>query len=277
MTAVALLLLFVVGLAVGFAAGLIGIGGGVLIVPFLYFLYGHPNMAGFTLPMSLEVAVAHATSLFVVLPTAIRGSISYSRAGLIEWRVALPVAAASMVGAIIGARLAITLDPSLLKFFFGLFLVVSGTQMILRRGHAQERPINTNVIATTITGLLVGTLSGMMGVGGGVLALPLLMYLLHVDLRKAASTSLAIVGFAALSGVITYWVSGAGIAGRPPHSFGYIHYAAGIPLLIGSVLSVHWGTVVNQRTKTKVLRNIFAVAFILLGVNYIVDNAGRVF
>lgn len=277
MTALALLGLFVVGLLVGFTAGLIGIGGGVLIVPFLYLLYSHPEWAGFALPASLEAAVAHATSLFVVLPTAIRGSISYSKAGLIEWRVALPVAAASMVGAIVGANLAIVLEPDVLKFWFGVFLVISGTQLMLRRHAAKERPINTNVIATTITGLLVGTLSGMMGVGGGVLALPLLMYVLHVSLRKSASTSLAIVGFAALAGVITYAISGTGVAGRPPASLGFIHLAAGIPLLIGSVIAVHWGTVVNRKTDTKVLRYIFAVVFVLLGTKYIIDNAARVF
>ena len=276
MSALVVLLLFGVGLLVGFTAGLIGIGGGVLIVPFLYLLYSHPEWTGFALPENLETAVAHATSLFVILPTAIRGSISYSKAGLVEWRVALPVAAASMVGAIVGARLAIALEPELLKLLFGCFLVVSGTQLMLRRGHSKEHPINTNLIATTISGLMVGTLSGLMGVGGGILALPLLMYVLHVHLRKAASTSLAIVGFAALAGVITYWISGAGVAGRPPGSIGYIHLAAGIPLLIGSVIAVHWGTVVNQKTHTKVLRYIFASAFILLGAKYIIENASQV-
>ncbi|HEY0672380.1 MAG TPA: sulfite exporter TauE/SafE family protein [Longimicrobiales bacterium] len=272
MSALVLLALLAVGLLVGFTAGLIGIGGGVLIVPFLYFFYAHPEWAGFALPVSLQVAVAHATSLFVILPTAIRGSVSYSKAGLVVWQVALPVAAAALIGGVLGARLAIILPAELLKLIFGVFLVASGGQLMLRRGHAEERAVRTNLFATSITGLMVGTLSGMMGVGGGILALPMLMYLLHVDLRRAAATSLAIIGFAACGGLLTYALSGAHVAGRAPLSLGYIHFGAGLPILVGSLISVHWGTVVNQRTKTPVLRYIFATVFIVLGIQFILKN-----
>jgi uncharacterized protein len=277
MSALVLLMLFAVGLSVGFTAGLIGIGGGVLIVPFLYFLYGHPSLAGFTLPAHLEVAVAHATSLFVVLPTAIRGSIHYSKAGLIEWKVALPVALASVVGAVIGARIAIVLPAEALKLGFGVFLILSGLQLMFGKRHEVDQPITANLFKTTITGLLVGTLSGMMGVGGGILALPLLIYLLHVSLKKSASTSLTIIGFAAMSGVTTYIISGLDVAGRPPMSLGYVHAGAGLPILLGSVIAVKWGTIVNQRTNVKVLRVIFAAVFIAIGLNYVIDNASRFF
>ena len=272
MSALVLLALFAVGLLVGFAAGLIGIGGGVLIVPFLYFFYAHAGWVGFDLATSLHVAVAHATSLFVIVPTAAKGTLSYSKAGLIEWRVVLPVAAAAIIGGIIGARIAVVLPPHYLKLGFGIFLIITAAQMVMRRGSGEAGPINTNVIATTITGLLVGTLSGMMGVGGGILALPLLIYVLHVDLRRAAATSLAIVGFAATAGAVTYALSGAGIGGRPPMSLGYIHIGAAIPILIGSFISVKWGTQVNQKTDVKVLRYIFAAVFLALGLKYVIEN-----
>ena len=277
MSALALLALLGVGLLVGFAAGLIGIGGGVLIVPFLYFFYDHPELAGFALPAALHVAVAHGTSLFVIVPTAVRGTYSYHRAKQIEWRVALPVALASMVGGVAGARAAILLPAPALKFAFGVFLVLSGLQLVTGRSKAAERPINTNPLATISTGLLVGALSGLMGVGGGILALPLLLYLLHVDMRRAAATSLAIIGFAGLAGTITYALSGAGIAGRAPFSIGYIHLAAAIPILVGSVISVPWGARVNQRTNVRALRYIFAAVFLLLGTRFIIENVGLVF
>jgi uncharacterized protein len=275
MSALVLLALFGIGLVVGFIAGLIGIGGGVLIVPFLYFFYAHPAWADFTLATSLQVAVAHATSLFVILPTALRGSLSYSKAGLIEWRVALPVALASVLGAVAGARLAIILPAEILKFGFGVFLVLSAIQLLLRRSQTDARAVNTNIIATTIIGLVIGVLSGLMGVGGGILALPLLMYVLHVDIKRAAATSLAIVGFAACAGVITYALSGAGVAGRPLLSLGYIHVGAGLPILLGSFISVHWGTLVNRRTNVTVLRYLFAAMFFGLGIKLIVENISR--
>lgn len=277
MSAVALLALFGVGLLVGFMAGMIGIGGGVLIVPFLYFFYDRPEWVGYLLPAGLHVAVAHATSLFVIVPTAVGGTWSYHRAQLIEWRVALPVAVASMVGGVLGAQAAILLPGPVLKFAFGVFLVLSGVQLVKGRSEAAQRPINTHIVPTTITGLLVGTLSGMMGVGGGILALPLLLYLLHVDMRRAAATSLAIIGFAGLAGAITYAISGSGVPGRPPWSVGFVHLAAGLPILIGSLISVHWGTQVNRRTNVRALRQIFAVVFLVLGINFIIDNARLVF
>ncbi len=276
MSAFALLALFGVGLLVGFSAGLIGIGGGVFIVPFLYFFYARPEWAGFALPEVLHVAIAHATSLFVIVPTAIGGTWHYHVAKLIEWRVALPVAAASIVGGVLGAQLAIFLPGDLLKLGFGLFLVASGVQLITGRSKSDERPINTNLIATSITGLLVGTLSGMMGVGGGILALPLLMYLLHVDLRRAAATSLAIMCFAALASAVTYAISGSHVPGRPPLSVGYIHVGAGLPILIGSLVAVRLGTKVNQRTNSRALRFIFAVLFLILGLRFVWENAGAV-
>jgi uncharacterized membrane protein YfcA len=275
MSALVLLALFAVGLLVGFAAGLIGIGGGVLIVPFLYFFYAHPAWAGFGLADALTVAVAHGTSLFVIVPTAAKGTFSYAKAGLIEWRVALPIAVAALVGGVVGATIAVRLPANALKFGFGIFLMISATQLVLRRGSSDGRPINTNIFAIIITGLLVGLLSGMMGVGGGIIALPLLMYLLHVDVRRAAATSLAIVGFAAAAGALTYAFSGLDVPGRPPHSLGYIHVGAAVPIMIGSFLSVKWGTLVNQRTNVRVLRYIFAAVFMALGIKFVIENVGR--
>ncbi|HEY0305572.1 MAG TPA: sulfite exporter TauE/SafE family protein [Longimicrobiales bacterium] len=272
MGALALIALFGVGLLVGFAAGLIGIGGGVFIVPFLYFFYNHPEWAGFVLRDDLHVAVAHATSLFVIVPTAIGGTWQYHKAKLIEWRVAFPVGFASLLGGVIGARLAIILPGEVLKFAFGVFLVASSVQMITGRSKSDERPINTHLIPTTITGLLVGTLSGMMGVGGGILALPLLMYLLHVDIRRAAATSLAIILFAGASSAVTYAVSGSHISGMPPYSLGYIHVGAGIPILLASLMAVRLGTRVNQATDVKALRYMFAGFFMIMGVSFIWEN-----
>lgn len=244
-------------------------------MPFLYFFYAHPDWAGVLLAPELHVAVAHATSLFVVVPTAIKGTISYNKLGLIEWRVAVPVAIASIMGGITGARLAIVLPAPALKLGFGIFLLLSATQLIFGKRKSADRPVNTNLLATTITGVLVGTLSGMMGVGGGILALPLLMYLLHVDIKKAAATSLTIVALAAFSGAVTYAISGAGVPGRPAFSLGYIHVGAGLPILVGSLISVRWGTVVNQRTDVKVLRYVFAAVFMMLGLKYVFENVTR--
>lgn len=277
MSAIVLLTLAAVGLVAGFVAGLIGIGGGVLIVPFLYFFYAHPNWSGFPFPEAFHPSVAHATSLLIIVPTALRGTWSYSRAGLIAWRVALPVAGAAIAGGIIGAHFAIGVPAPLLKLMFGCFLVVAAVQLAIGRRSDIEGELRTNVVATTFTGLAVGMLSGMMGVGGGILALPLLMHVLHVDLRRAAATSLAIVGAAALASVATYAIAGINAVVTPAGSIGYVHVYAALPILIGAVLSVHWGTRANQRLNARVLRRIFAAFFLLMGLKFVIENVGALF
>src|SRR5215510_3135211 len=133
MSVVALLVLLLVGLLVGIASGLVGIGGGVLIVPFLYSFYAHPGWSHATLAPELHTIVAHATSLFVIVPTAIRGARSYNQAGLVVWKAALPIAAASALATIAGTGLAEVLPGAWLRIFFGGFLLFTGVQLVVRR------------------------------------------------------------------------------------------------------------------------------------------------
>jgi uncharacterized membrane protein YfcA len=274
MSAIELLVLAAVGLASGFVAGLVGIGGGVLIVPFLYFFYGHPEWSGFAFRESLHVTVAHATSLLIIVPTALRGTLSYMKSDLIVWKVAVPVAIAAVAGGVLGARLAITIHPALLKLLFGCFLMAFAVQLFFRKQREVHGEVRTNLFATTVTGLGVGVLSGLMGVGGGIPALPLLMYVLHVDLRRAASTSLVIVGAAALASVTTYALSGLQAEGMPRGSLGYVHVYAAVPIMIGSVVAVHWGTRANQTLNTRALKLVFAVFFLLMGLKFSIENLG---
>jgi uncharacterized membrane protein YfcA len=241
-----LLALALVGLAVGFTSGLVGIGGGVLIVPFLYFFYAHPSWSQVVLAQPLHTTVAHATSLFVIIPTALLGTRSYQKAKLIVWRAALPIALVSIFSAIAGARAALVAPGPLLRIGFGVFLLLTAAQLLLGRKE-NERPLRVRAPIVVITGLVVGFLSGLMGIGGGAVAAPLLIHVIGVRLKQAAATSLAIVAFASLAGTTTYALSGVQIAGMPPGSVGYIHVAAAIPILIASMISVRWGTLVNQR------------------------------
>lgn len=265
--------LFGVGLIVGFLSGLVGIGGGVLIVPFLYFFYAHPSWLGAPVPQDLHAAVAHATSLFIIVPTAVRGLLSYQRSGAIVWSAALPIALASMVAAVVGANVALLLPAALLKFVFGLLLIASAVQMVRRRVESVEGlPRRRMWIRSIVTGLLVGLLSAILGVGGGLIAIPMLIYVVGIGMHQVAATSLVVVAFAATSGVTTYMIRGWGVEGLPPGSLGYVHLLAALPMLAGSILSVRWGTVANQRLPARQLRWIFATLFGALGFELLVAN-----
>lgn len=273
MTAAALLALIIVGFAVGFLAGLVGIGGGVLIIPFLYFFYDHAAWSGLLIDPALHATVAHATSLFIIVPTAVVGTLTYARVGLVAWRAAVPIALFSMVAAMAAALLAARVPPELLKLCFGTFLVFTAVQMVRRRGPAEGLAMRRSLPLFALTGIIVGVLSALLGVGGGLVAIPLLMYVVRLEVGKVAATSLAIVAFAAAAGTITYMASGAAagveLAGG---NIGFVHFAAAVPMLPGAMLAARWGAKLNQRIDAMLLRRLFAVLFLIIGVRLVITN-----
>jgi hypothetical protein len=265
----------VVGLVVGFTAGLVGIGGGVLMVPFLYFFYESARGTALgAIPIDLQPTVAHATSLLVIVPTAIVGAAAYARAGVVVWRAAIPVGIFSLAGGVLGARIALLLPGPVLKLGFGLFLLATAAQLAWSRRHDTGRPLRLALWITVPIGIITGVFSAILGVGGGLVAIPLLLHVVGVDIRRVAATSLAIIVLAASAGTATYMVTGNGVAGLPSSAVGYVHVAAGIPLMIGAVLTVRLGALVNQRMETRTLRRVFAVFLAALGVRLLLQGGG---
>jgi uncharacterized membrane protein YfcA len=162
----------------------------------------------------------------------------------------------------------------ILRVGFGLFLLATAVQLMLGRKEAEGRPLHLNAPIVAGTGLVVGFLSGLLGIGGGAVAAPLLIHVIGIRLKQTAATSLAIVCVAAIAGTITYALSGLHIQGMPAGSIGYVHALAALPILAGSLVSVRWGTLVNQRLQTETLRKVFAAFFFVLGVYLIASNVG---
>jgi uncharacterized protein len=279
MTLAALLALAAVGFAVGFLSGLVGIGGGVLIVPFLYFFYAHSAWSGVTLPVSLHATVAHATSLFIIVPTALAGTLTYARSELVAWRVAVPVALFSMLAAAAGALVAARVPPELLKLAFGAFLSFTAVQLVRRRATGPAVPMRLGLLTAGTAGVLVGLLSALLGVGGGLVAIPLLIYLIRLDVAKVAATSLAIVAFAATAGTITYMTAGLanGADALDAGYVGYVHVLAALPMVPGAMLAARWGARLNQRLDAARLRWVFSLLFLLIGARLVITNLGALF
>jgi hypothetical protein len=258
------------GLAVGFLAGLVGVGGGVLIVPLLYFFYAHPGWGGIALPAELHAVVSHATSLFVIVPTSVLGAWTYHRAGLVAWRAALPVAATSVVAAFLASQVTASIPAPALKLAFGLLLVLSGARLF-REGKLPVRaPEETHPAVAALGGVVVGGLSALLGVGGGIVAIPILIYFMGLPLEKVAATSMGIIVATALAGVIGYAL--AAPAGMPSGSVGFIHVLAGLPIMVGALLAVRVGARVNQSLDTTRLRLLFGVVFVVLGARLVLGN-----
>ncbi|HEX6912352.1 MAG TPA: sulfite exporter TauE/SafE family protein [Longimicrobium sp.] len=274
----ALVAVFGVGVLTGLLAGLVGIGGGVLMVPFLYLFYAHPGWSGVRLPPDAATLAAHATSLFVILPTSLRGTWVFQRRGMVEWRAALPIAVAAAVSAVVGAQLAEALAPRWLRLGFGLLLCFSAVHLA-RTPHPgpsgaplQERPLRLSPGRTAGVGAAMGSFSALLGVGGGVIGIPLLIHVVGVDLRRVAATSLAIVTVTSLGGVLSYMMEGTRAPLRPGWSLGYVDLAVAFTLVAGTLLSVRWGTSLNRRLNPRTLALVFAVLFAVFGVRLVATN-----
>ncbi len=239
------------------------------MVPFLYFFYGHPDWSGTFVAEAVEVTVAHATSLAIILPTAIAGVAAYARARLVEWRATLPIAAGSLAGAALGALLAPMLPGDALRLGFGIFLIATGVQLLRPQAARPPQPLHTPLLPLVAAGIGVGVFSALLGVGGGLMSIPVLLHVVHLDIRKLAATSLGIVCFAAAAGTLTYALSGA-VQGTPPGSAGYIDVATALPLAAGALVAAPLGAKANQRVGRAALRRIFGITFLVLGARLII-------
>jgi uncharacterized membrane protein YfcA len=278
---IALAVTLAFGLLVGVLSGLVGIGGGAVMVPFLYVMFAAPAFSGVVLDPRHEVIVAHATSLFVIVPTALSGLRTYQKSGLIDWSVVLPMAGATTVAAMGGAILAERLPGSALKAGFGLSLVLMGARLLrprpVRTEGAGEPKERLGALASVLCGCAVGLFSALLGVGGGLLAIPLLIYVVGLDLPRVAATSIGLVVFAAVSGTLSYIAAGWGTPGLPPWTLGYVFAPVALALIPGAVIGARWGALLNQRLDAGLLKVIFGVLFMVEGLELLVQTAPDLF
>ncbi|TVP75092.1 MAG: sulfite exporter TauE/SafE family protein [Gemmatimonadales bacterium] len=276
MTPIVLGVALVMGLLTGFFSGLLGIGGGIVMVPFLYLVLSSPEWSGIVAPAGSGAAMAHATSLLVIVPTALSGTLAYRRAGVLDVRGLLPLMVAAALAAIPAAHLAGSLPDDLLRGVFGLFLLVTALRMSgvwqsrnppdpARRSHRASGGRNRR-LGGLVGGSAIGFTSAVLGVGGGIVAIPVLAGWMGMALRQVAAGSVAIILCAAPAGVVSYMWAGRGLEGMPPGSVGFVSVPLALALVPGAVLMAPLGARLNQRLPLSVLRAVFALLLAGVGV-----------
>jgi uncharacterized membrane protein YfcA len=259
--------LLVLGAAIGFAAGLLGIGGGMLTVPFLTLLFTLQK-----LPAQYIVHMAIATSLATIMFTSISSVRAHHKRGAVLWPVAARLAPGILLGSLLGAQFASALPTRWLALIFALFVGFSATQMLLDRKPKPTRQL-PGTAGMFSAGGAIGIASAIVGAGGGFLSVPFMLWC-NVRIHNAVATS-ASLGFPiAAAGTLGYVISGWQLTGTAPGVVGYIHVPALVTLAAASVLTAPVGARVAHALDTARLKRVFAVLLYLLAA-YMLYKAVR--
>lgn len=247
-----------VGVISGFIAGLLGVGGGIVIVPALLFTFSFLQF-----PPDFIMHMAIATSLACIIPTAISSARTHHHHKAILWPVMHFFIPMIVIGAIIGAFLASKLDGDFLKRIFAFFTFLVSLQMIFRiTPHKSTSKLGPAKLTTS--GVLIAVISSLLGIGGGTLIVPLLVWN-GVDIKKAVGTS-ALCGIPiAIAGSVSYVITGMSEAYMPAGSFGFIYLPALLGILPTSIIFAQIGARMTHRVSINWLRLIFA--FFLLSIS----------
>jgi uncharacterized membrane protein YfcA len=248
--------LLVLGSFTGFAAGLLGIGGGMLMVPFLTMLL---STRGF--PLEIVVKVAIATSLTTILFTSLSSVRAHARRGAVRWDIAKTLAPSIVVGSLVGAQIAALLPGRVLAIGFGVFVGFMATQMLFGRTQKAERTL-PGAVGMASMGGVIGILSALAGAGGGFITVPFLTRA-NVRIHEAVATSAACGFPIALAGTLGYVIAGLGLE-LPSGTVGFIYVPALVVIVATSVLAAPLGVKAAHALSIARLRQVFALLLYVL-------------
>jgi len=261
MTVVHIIILVLTGVGAGFAGGLLGLGGAFVMTPVQYLVF--TDMA---IPPDVAIKLAFGTSLMVVLPAAISGTWRHHRRGVVAWRTAVIMGGCSLLVAFAGATLATHLPGLALRIAFGCVVLAGGSWMLVSRPLQAEEEARDNPWLWVAWAVPIGMASGLLGIGGDILAVPILVLALKFRIHNAVATSLAMMIFSSAGGVIGYITSGLGVAGLPDYSIGYINLPAWFLLAATSIGMAQVGAMTAHKLSAKWLKYILVVVMFYMGL-----------
>jgi len=257
------LLSLLIGLIAGLLAGLFGLGGGVLIVPALAWLFSVYNF-----PNELIMIMAIATSLSTIIFTAVSSILTHHKLRAIQWNFVTRLVPGIFVGSVCGAKLADFLDVIFLRWFFIAYLLFVGIRMIFpQQGMGNSKQMNQSM--DYLIGSVIGLVSSVLGIGGGTLTVPYLASR-QVPMNKAVAIS-SVCGLPiAISGTMTYMFLGWRAESIPEWSLGYVYLPALIGIITCSVITAPIGAKLANKLPAKKLKRYFSVVLFLIAFKMII-------
>ncbi|MGV8950578.1 MAG: sulfite exporter TauE/SafE family protein [Cypionkella sp.] len=253
------------GLAGGFIAGLLGVGGGIIIVPILYFVLG-----GMDVDPDIRMKIAVATSLTTIVFTSLSSARSHHKRDAVDFTLVKTWGIPIFIGVVCGTVIAGLANGLVLTVVFAVVALLVAINMVFRANSAPVSDGFPNGIVKAICGYFVGVISTMMGIGGGTLSVPILTTFGY-DIRRAVGTASAIGFIIAIPGTIGYAIAGWNVPNLPAGSLGYVNLLALVALAPLTMLIAPWGARVAHRLDRKVLGYAFAAFLTLTSLRMFID------
>ena len=240
------ILLIIIGLVAGTLGAMLGVGGGIIMVPALTFLGITPS----------QVA---STSLFAVTSTSVSSTIEYSKQKRIDYKLGLLMAAIAVPGAVIGAWLSSDISQGLFRFSFGILLMLAGIYILYKNSILKDRDKKSaglksyHFLAIGAGSFSAGIISSLFGVGGGIIFVPLMLLILGLGMHRAAATSQLTLMITSIAGVTTHVI------------LGHPDYIYAIALSIGAFAGGQIGARVSKSAKEALLQKVLGAILIAVG------------
>ncbi|MDL2271142.1 sulfite exporter TauE/SafE family protein [Methanobrevibacter sp. OttesenSCG-928-I08] len=249
------------GVIVGFLSGLLGIGGGVVLVPLQYFLLQSSGVNS-----SLALLISFGTSLAIIIPTSISGAYRHVKDIPEVLHPGIKLGMFGVIGGFIGGLVASISPTQILEYIFGILLIILAVyNLITMNKKAKESTIEINIFLTVFLGLLIGFLSGLLGIGGGVFIIGILSIFLGYSMKEAIGMSSVFICFAAIGGLISYVISGLGV-NTLPYSIGYINLIHFGVIILFSVPLAYIGAKVADNVSDKKLTIIYTLVILVMAL-----------
>lgn len=258
-------LFLITGAVTGLLAGLLGVGGGVIVVPSLAYIFSYMH-----LPKNLIMTMAASTSLAAMMFTTFVAVITQHKRKMINWTIFRAFAPAIVIGTIMGACIASALPAQALKMLFGTFILFIAIHLLLQKKPLEDmnKPLPARIIQYS-AGFLIGTLSGLLGIGGGALTVPILLQF-GLSTHQATGTSSACAFLLSIVGTISFIILGWHIHSATTGVMGYVDWTAALAIAITSMAFVPLGTLLGMRLSSQRLKQVFAVFMLLMGMDMLV-------
>ncbi|MFA3791629.1 sulfite exporter TauE/SafE family protein [Aliiglaciecola sp. SL4] len=247
------------GAIVGLLAGLLGIGGGLIIVPVLMYIFERH----LGLPLQHALPMAIATSLSTIILTGLSSTLSHIRLRHVNSKIVIWCALGIILGALVGPQIAVRIPVQSLKLIFAFMVLFIALQMIFLKPKSVKSCISKPMLMGI--GCVTGIISAFMGIGGGAIMVPALVWF-RVDIKQAIGCAAFCGMVIAIFGSFSFVLAGWNVQGLPTAAFGYIYLPAVLGIVMTSIFTAQFGAKISHRLHTQRLKQIFAAFLVVVSL-----------